>query len=258
MLMSSVYYVHRYYVEMTSLLENDECQFADSTSKSIRPNNIAPGQLIDLKNWYLTLPTGKQKDPDCVFQPRLESFIHPKFFLVNEKKDAVIFRAHCGAVTTKNSRYGRSELRECTNEGKDKASWDTDKGEHTMTYTASVKELPVVKPSVIVGQIHATKKYLILIKLRKNKLQVQHNGKIIGTLDDNFKLNNIFHIKIEVKNNNIHIHYNDMTKAKVRVVAKASKCYFKVGSYLQSSAATGDKEDSIAEVWLYNLKVEHK
>lgn len=253
---------------MTSLSEDDEAQIDVksmvpsvndiSMSRNIRPSDVAPGRLLDLKNWYLTLPTGKQKDPDCVFQPRLDSFVHPRFFFVNEKKDAVVFRAHCGAVTTKNARYGRSELRECTNGGKDKAAWDTGKGEHTMTYSAIVKELPVAKPSAIVGQIHATKKYLILIKLRKNKLQVQHNGKLVGTLDGNFELGKTFSIKINVKDNITNIYYNDMTKVKVRVSAKASDCYFKVGSYLQSSTSTGDKADACAEVWLYNLKVEHK
>lgn len=226
--------------------------------KNIRSNDVTPGQLIDLKNWYLTLPTGRPKDPDCIFQPRLESFIHPKFFFVNQKKNAVVCIAHCGAVTTKSSRYGRSELRECTNGGKDKAAWDTDQGEHTMTYTASVEKLPVAKPSVIVGQIHATKKYLILIKVRKNKLQVQHNGKIVGTLDDTFTLGKKFSIRIHVKDNMTNIYYNDMTKVKVRVSTKATKCYFKVGSYVQSSTSTGDKADACSEVCLYDVKVEHK
>lgn len=253
---------------MTSLHEDDHAEFDDesitplmneiSKARNIRPNDVAPGKLIDLKNWYLTLPTGKQKDPDCVFQPHLENFVHPKFFFVNEEKDAVVFRAHCGAVTTKSSRYGRSELRECINGGKDKAAWNTDKGEHTMTYTASVEELPVAKPSVIVGQIHATKKYLILIKLNNNKLQVQHNGKIVGTLDDNFKLGKKFSIKISAKDNITNVYYNDMTKVKVRVSTKASNCYFKVGSYVQSSTSTGDKAEACARVCLYDIKVEHK
>lgn len=237
---------------MTPLLDEEP------ESRNIRPNDIAPGQFLNLKNWYLTLPIGKPKDPDCVFQPRLDRFVHPKYFFVNAPKNAVVFMAHCGGVTTKGARYSRSELRECTNEGKDKAAWETDKGEHTMTYTASVEELPLAKPSAIIGQIHATKRYFVLIKLRKNKLQVQHNGKIVGTLDDNFKVGKKFTIKINVKDNITNIYYDDMTRVKVRVAAKASKCYFKVGSYLQSSTSTGDKADACAEVCLYDLKVEHK
>lgn len=229
-----------------------------SKSVQIRSKDLKPGQLINLKNWYLTLPIGKPKDPDCIFQPQLERFEHSRFFFVDERKNAVVFVAHCGSVTTKNARYGRSELRECVNDGRDKAAWDTNNGEHTMIYTASVEELPIAKPSAIVGQIHATNKYLILIKLRKNKLQVQHNGKIVGTLDDNFKLSQRFSIKIHTKDNITNIYYNDMTKVKVRVSAKASKCYFKVGSYVQSSTSTGDKPEACAKVCLYDLKVEHK
>lgn len=253
---------------MTSLNEDNQTQLDSesiqpltneiSRSTHIRSKDVVPGQLIDLKNWYLTLPIGKPKDPDCIFSPNLERFVHPRFFYVNNKKDAVVFMAHCGGVTTKGARYARSELRECTNGGKDKAAWETDKGEHTMTYTASVEKLPLAKPSAIIGQIHATKKYFVLIKLRKNKLQVQHNDKIVGTLDDNFKVGKKFTIKINVKDNITNIYYDDMTRVKVRISAKASKCYFKVGSYLQSSTSTGDNADACAEVCLYDVKVEHK
>ncbi len=243
------------------LLEEKETQLDyDSMQqpRNIRPNNVAPAQLINLKNWYLTLPIGQKNDPNCVFQPTLDRFVDPRFFFVDNQKNAGVLIADCGGVTTKGSRYGRCELRECTNGGKDKAAWDTDKGEHTMTYTASVEELPAVKPSVIVGQIHATEKYLILIKISKNKLQVQHSGKIVGILDDNFQIGKKFSIKIIVRNNITHIYYDDMTKVKVRISSKASKCYFKVGAYVQSNTSTGDKPDACAKVCLYDINVEHK
>jgi hypothetical protein len=216
-----------------------------------------PGKQLDLKNWYLTLPIGKKFDPLCIFQPNLDKYKHPKFFFVNEKRDAVVFVAHCDAVTTKGSKYGRSELRECTNNGKDKAAWDTEKGKHTMTYTACVTNVPKVKPSLIVGQIHATTQYLVLVKLIKGKLQVQHDDKVIGTLDDKFSLGTKFTVKIEVYNNTTYIYYNDMTNAKVNFTTKAKDCYFKIGSYNQSSTSTGDKAEEYAEVWVYDLKVEH-
>jgi hypothetical protein len=235
-------------------LVSDTEQSPEITSAS---EDKIPGKQLDLKNWYLTLPIGKPRDPLCIYQPDLDKYVHPKFFFANEENNAVVFISHCGGVTTKGSKYSRSELRECTNNGKDKASWDTEKGKHTMTFTACVQNVPKVKPSVIVGQIHATTQYLVLVKLIKGKLQVQHDGKIIGTLDDKFSLGKRFTVKIEVYNNATYIYYNDVTNAKVKLNTKAKDCYFKVGSYNQSSTSTGDKPEETAEVWVYNLKVEH-
>lgn len=231
-------------------------QSNNTPSKPTTQDNI-PSKQLDLTNWYLTLPVGKQHDPLCIFQPNLDKYMHPEYFFVNDKKDAVVFKAHCGAVTTEGSKYGRSELRECINNGKDKASWDTEKGKHTMIYTACIQHVPMVKPSVIVGQIHATKEYLILIKLIQGKLQVQYDDKIVGTLDEKLSLGQPFTVKIEVCNNTIFVYYNDMNNAKVKLTTKANNCYFKVGAYNQSSTSTGDKPEEYAEVWIYDLKVEH-
>src|SRR6476661_2951728 len=38
-----------------------------------------PSQLLDLRNWYLTLPTGGDGDPDTVHQPDLERYSSPFF-----------------------------------------------------------------------------------------------------------------------------------------------------------------------------------
>ena len=44
---------------------------ADSDTEPARDTAAArvPGDLIDLADWYLTLPTGKQGDPDTVENP---------------------------------------------------------------------------------------------------------------------------------------------------------------------------------------------
>ena len=70
-----------------------------------------PGDLIDLADWYLTLPTGKQGDPDTVENPELATFTN-EFFTLDDTGEAVVFSARGDGVTTKNSHYPRSELRE--------------------------------------------------------------------------------------------------------------------------------------------------
>jgi hypothetical protein len=72
---------------------------------------VRPGQLLDLRNWYLTLPTGSAGRPDTVEQPDLDRYSSP-FFQVDPQRDGVVFTATAGGVTTKNSTYPRSELRE--------------------------------------------------------------------------------------------------------------------------------------------------
>ena len=86
---------------------------ADSDTEPARDTAAArvPGDLIDLADWYLTLPTGKQGDPDTVENPKLAKFTN-EFFTLDDTGEAVVFSARGDGVTTKNSHYPRSELRE--------------------------------------------------------------------------------------------------------------------------------------------------
>ncbi|MEN3264589.1 MAG: hypothetical protein V7646_1483, partial [Pseudonocardia sp.] len=34
-----------------------------------------PSEVLDLSNWYLTLPTGQERDPDDVYQPDLTTYV---------------------------------------------------------------------------------------------------------------------------------------------------------------------------------------
>ena len=59
-----------------------------------------PGDLIDLTDWYLTLPTGKQGDPDTVENPELATFTN-EFFTLDDTGEAVVFSARGDGVTTR-------------------------------------------------------------------------------------------------------------------------------------------------------------
>lgn len=217
----------------------------------------SPSTVIDLTNWYITLPTGQPKKPDCVYQPDLNSLANEYFYL-HPTGNVVVFKAPCGGVTTKNSKYPRSELREMMNAGKDKASWSTTSGVHTMTYTASVQHLPPCKPSVIVGQVHDGKNDVVVIKLNKRSLDVFYNSKRYCVLDDNYTTGVKFSVKIHAEKGRILVYYNNMDAPKATITEKCSTCYFKIGCYTQSSPAKGDKPDEYAEVWVYDANVSHR
>ena len=49
-----------------------------------------PGQILDLRDWYLTLPTGTPEDPDTVHQPELETYSGP-YFRIDDAGTGVLF-----------------------------------------------------------------------------------------------------------------------------------------------------------------------
>src|SRR6266511_3032166 len=117
---------------------------------------ILPSGVLNLTNWKLTLPvdTAHAGSPDEITQPELNGFQDAQYFHVNDSGNGVVFKAHCGGATTSGSGYPRSELREMNSNGSTKASWSTTSGTHTMEISQAVTHLPVVKPHVVVGQIH--------------------------------------------------------------------------------------------------------
>ena len=126
-----------------------------------------PGDLIDLADWYLTLPTGKPGDPDTVENPDLEKFTNA-FFTLNDARDGVVFSAHGDGVTTKNSHYPRSELREMN--GSAKAAWSNTSGRHTLDVCEAITQVPSAKPEVVAAQIHDDKDDVLQIRLEGQKL----------------------------------------------------------------------------------------
>ncbi|HEY0616101.1 MAG TPA: polysaccharide lyase family 7 protein, partial [Kribbella sp.] len=89
-----------------------------------------PAGVLELTNWKLTLPTGSEGKPAEVKQPELADYAKDPYFVVEGK--GVRFRAPVDGVTTSGSSYPRSELREMTNDGQEKADWSSTSGTHTL------------------------------------------------------------------------------------------------------------------------------
>jgi WD40 repeat protein len=89
---------------------------------------------------------------DLIDGSLLDTFTLDPYFRLDG--DRVAFRANAGGVTTSGSDFARSELREMTADGAEKASWSTTSGVHTLTITQAVTHLPDVVPHLVAGQVH--------------------------------------------------------------------------------------------------------
>jgi hypothetical protein len=219
-----------------------------------------PSKILNLKNWYLTLPIGKDDEPELIYQPKLDTYEHNKHFTV--KDNYVVFNAHAGGTTTKNSKNPRCELREMN--GKDKAKWSTTVGRHEMTFTGKVVALPKGRPSVVIGQIHKGSDDLIEVrcwippKSDTPVIDVFHDSKIYGLLEDKYSLGTEYTIKISVSDGIINVYCDDMTKPKIKIPAKCSTCFFKAGCYTQANPTKpGVSAEHFGEVHISSLSVSH-
>ena len=213
----------------------------------------SPGDLLDLRNWYLTLPTGPEGDPDDVFPPALFNFTSP-WFRLTDARNGVVFTANVGGATTENSDYPRSELREMS--GGQLAGWSNQRGTHTMTLRQAVTRIPQVKPHVVTAQIHDGNDDVMQIRLEGNQLAAQYddgNSRVI--IDPSYVLGTPYDLRITAANGRIEVHYNGALAA--QIPRSGTGWYFKAGSYVQSNPQRGDAPDAVGEVVVYALQVNH-
>jgi poly(beta-D-mannuronate) lyase len=214
-----------------------------------------PSSVLDLTNWKLALPvdTPHAGTPDEITQPELATFsLNPYFW---RSGGGIVFRAHAGGATTKNSRYPRSELREMAGGGSQPASWSNAQGVHTMTIRQAITHVPDNKPHVVAGQIHDASDDVIMIRLEGSRLFVEGDGDDLGLLDANYTLGTVFTVQVIARDGHIQIHYNG--ELKVDYAQSGSGYYFKAGCYTQSNPSKGDAPGAYGEVVIYSLQVSH-
>jgi hypothetical protein len=212
-----------------------------------------PGELIDTNEWYLTLPTGKEGSPDTIEGSQLATY-HSKFFGLTTARDGIVFSAGADGVTTKNSHYPRSELREMN--GSEKASWSNTSGTHVFDVREAFTKLPSAKPEVVGVQIHDAEDDVMQIRLEGKKLMVQyHDGKSEAVLDPDYQLGTPFDTRIVAANGKVDVLYNGEKKAELPL--SGSGWYWKVGAYVQSNGSTGDGAGSTGEVVVYKADISH-
>lgn len=220
-----------------------------------------PSDVLDLTDWKLTLPIGSREAPDEpleIFQPELATYTIDPHFLLDATATGVVFSAHAGGVTTDNSGYPRSELREMAEGGTENAAWSTTEGVHTMTITQFITHLPEVKPHVVAGQIHDSEDDVVMIRLEGSHLFVEGGGDELGTLEPDYALGTPFTVRLTASAGTIDVYYEDMATPTVTLDRDADGCYFKAGAYTQSNLEQGDDADAYGEVVITELLVTHE
>jgi poly(beta-D-mannuronate) lyase len=210
--------------------------------------------VLSLGSWKLTLPISSSHDssPEEIEQPGLANFSLAPYFQLTAAGTGVQFQAPVGGVTTTNSKYPRSELREMTDNGANEASWSNISETHTMTIRQAITHLPTVRPELVAGQIHDDDDYVILIRLEGSHLFVEGDGDNVGTLDDAYKLGTVFTVKVVAGGGHIEVFYNGVQKADYN--KSGSDYYFKAGCYTQSNPSKGDDPNDYGQVIIYSLQ----
>ncbi|GHI03860.1 alginate lyase [Streptomyces cellostaticus] len=225
--------------------------------------HVAPGGNFDLSIWQLQEPVGSPGSPTTIPSSRLQGAngYQDAYFYTDTRDGAMTFWAPEKGVTTPNSNYARSELREMNRNGSP-ADWALG-GSHRMSATLRVVS---VTKNVCVGQIHlgsggsSTKPLLELY---------QHaNGDIVlGTENSpsggqtphtvgHVPVGRTWSYTIAVSGGNtIDLTVNGTT-THYAIPSSFSpyKQYFKAGSYNQSSS---DSTTNGARVAFYKLTVSH-
>ena len=208
----------------------------------------AAGQVLNLRNWYLQLPTGRDGSPDAVYQPRLNDFTRMPWFGVVDGR--VRFRTPVGGATTSGSDYPRTELRESS----PNASWST-KGHNTMSLRTRITAVPPHRPRVAVAQIFQKSDDYVMILYDRSR------GGLVWTKDSkpqakiaSLGLGKDVDLRLAASRGRLRIYVNGVKK--VDQASKRSGLYFKAGSYCQSNTRY-DRPSSFCETQVSRLVVTH-
>ncbi|MBB2940401.1 hypothetical protein FB565_000105 [Actinoplanes lutulentus] len=226
--------------------------------------SLPPGGNFDLAVWSLQLPVGSPGSPETISPARLKGasgYTNPTFFWTDKNDGSMTFWAPEKGVTTPNSKYARSELREMNRDGS-AANW-TLAGNHTLS--AQLRIVSVTK-NVAVGQVKlgtggSSTKPLAELYYRPNGdifFGTQNSPDASGqTLHKvgNVALGVKWTYVINVVGNQLGLTLNGQkTSYTIPSAFNPYRQYFKAGSYNQSSS---ESTSNGAKVKFYSLTVKH-
>ena len=235
----------------------------DSQAATALNPDVSPGGNFNLAIWQLQLPIGSPGAPTTIQPAQLKGasgYTNPSYFWTDKNDGSMTFWDPESGVTTPNSNYARSELREMNSNGS-AADW-TLAGNHTLS--AELRVVSVTK-SVCVGQVHlgsggsSTKPLL--------ELYYHSNGDIyLGTENSpsggqalhyitNVALGVHWTYVINVSGSTINLTVNGSeTHYSIPSSFGAYDMYFKAGDYNQSASSSTANG---AKVKFYSLTVSH-
>jgi len=209
-----------------------------SAAAALNPN-VPPGSNFNLSPWQLQLPTGSPGSPTTISGGQLAGgYTNSSFFFTDKNDGSMTFFAPEKGVTTPNSNFARTELRE-------NGDWSMS-GSHSLNAKLRVT---FVTKNVCVGQVHlgsggsSTKPLL--------ELYYRPNGDIfIGTENSpsggqtlhkvgNVSLGTQWSYTINVSGGKINLTINgSKTSYGIPSSFNQYRQYFKAGSYNQSSSSS--------------------
>jgi hypothetical protein len=225
---------------------------------------VAPGGNFNLGVWSLQLPSGSPGKPTTIPPSQLKGangYVNPAYFFTDKTDGSMTFWAPEKGVTTPNSKYARSELREMNADGS-AADWKL-AGSHKLNATLRI---PHVTKNVAVGQIHlgsggpSTKPLM--------ELYYRPNGDIYAGIEispaGGQNLHKVGNVPLGTKwtytvavsgGNRINVTVNGSTTSyPIPSSFNPYGMYFKAGSYNQSSSQSTTNG---AKVKFYTLTVTH-
>jgi hypothetical protein len=234
----------------------------DAVAAGLDPT-VAPGGNFNLSVWSLQLPIGSPGSPTTIQPSQLKGasgYTNPAYFWTDKNDGSMTFWDPEAGVTTPNSSYARSELREMNTNGS-AADWSLT-GTHKLSATLRIVS---VTKNVCVGQIHlgsggSSTKPLLELYYRPNGdiiLGVENSpdgGQTLHTLT-NVPLGTQWSYVIAIVGGQIQVTVNGSTKSyPIASGFKAYHQYFKAGDYNQSSSSSTSNG---AKVKFYALTVSH-
>jgi hypothetical protein len=233
---------------------------AAATQPVLNPS-VAPGGNFDLSVWELQEPVGTPGSPTTIPSSQLQGVggFQDSYFYTDPGDGAMTFWAPEKGVTTPDSDYARSELRQMNPDGS-QAEWSLG-ATHKLNATLRVVS---VTSSVCVGQVHlgtggsSTKPLVELYYLADGDI-------VFGTEDSpsggqtehtvgHVAVGTAWTYTIDVSNSHLINLTVDGSTTHYGIPSsfKAYKQYFKIGSYNQSSS---DSTTNGARVAFYALSV---
>lgn len=246
--------------DITSVVATDVNAWAASLGTIVTPpppTSTKPSDITGLL-WTVTGPfnkPGQKDDPqnEYVSVAQTDPNFAPYMFMQN---GAVVFKTPVNGVTTANSDYSRSELREMADTNWKSASWSNKSGTHTLSVRESIDHEPVAKPEVVSAQIHDSSDDVMQIFLQGNKLYVRYNDdNSVALMDNNYILGTPFDLQIVAASSHIVVNYNGVQK--LNWSKSGSGWYFKAGSYCQSNLSKGDNASAYCQVTIDTISVIH-
>lgn len=222
---------------------------ASPTAATAGPARV-PSDVLPLRNWWLTLPTG---EPDAEIVKDLTGYTADPWFVGVD--GGVRFRANVGGSTTSGSRYPRCELRELDADRK-QASWSFRSGTHELATTLAVTATPERKPEVCFAQIHGTSGDLLIVYYDGRaggirwKLESKSQAKVLD-----YSPGTPLDVLVRVADGRGEVLLDG--EPLIDFTADSDTCYFKAGAYVLSNPDAGDDPDAYGETVVSALKVTH-